>query len=75
MEYLHDGEPKIIFNRARCRKCGDFLESLSVHDFKTCSCGAISIDGGLKYLRRLAKDFNDIEDLSQVVNPWGEETP
>lgn len=64
---IDEAEPKILVNRARCRKCGDFLESLSVHDFRRCSCGAIAIDGGLVYLRRCAKDLDDIEELSEVV--------
>lgn len=60
-------EPKILFNRARCRKCGTFLESKNEHDLQTCACGAISIDGGRKYIRQLAKDLNDIEDLTEYV--------
>lgn len=68
MENLYNGIPKIIFNRARCRKCGTFLESKSVHDFQTCSCGAISIDGGKQYLRRVG-DFDAIEDLSEIAKP------
>lgn len=72
MEY--DGMPKIIFNRARCRKCGTILESKSVHDFQTCSCGAISIDGGKQYLRRIG-DFGAIEDLSEIEKPICTEYP
>lgn len=60
-------EPKILFNRARCRKCGTFLESKNEHDLQTCACGAISIDGGRKYIRQIAKDLNDIEDLTEYA--------
>lgn len=28
----------IIRNAIQCKKCGDIIESVSVHDFKTCSC-------------------------------------
>lgn len=59
--------PKILFNRARCRKCGTFLESKHVHDMQTCACGAVSIDGGLEYIRQLAVDLNDIEDLTEYA--------
>jgi len=38
-------------NRARCRQCGDVIESLHRHDFVTCKCGAIFVDGGTDYLR------------------------
>ena len=40
----------IIRNAIQCKKCGDIIESVSVHDFKTCSCGACSVDGGHYYL-------------------------
>ena len=67
MKKRYDGMPKIIANRARCRKCGSLLESKFTHDFQTCVCGAISIDGGLQYLRRVG-DFEAIEELSEVVS-------
>ena len=59
---------KIQKNKARCRKCGDTIESLYRHDFKWCSCKAIFIDGGLDYLRR-GGDFVTLEELSE----WGPE--
>lgn len=43
---------KILQNKIRCKRCGDVIESTSVHDFVTCSCGACSVDGGHNYLRR-----------------------
>lgn len=42
---------KIERNAAECAKCGDFIESKFTHDYQTCKCGAIFIDGGLDYLR------------------------
>ncbi len=44
--------PRIIRNAIRCRKCGDIIESETVHDFRVCSCGACAVDGGHYYLRR-----------------------
>ena len=44
---------KILRNSATCNKCGDEIESWFGHDFKFCKCGAIAVDGGLNYLRRL----------------------
>ena len=35
----------------RCLRCGDEIQSKSVHDFKRCKCGAIFIDGGDEYTR------------------------
>lgn len=43
----------IIQNAASCNGCGDFIVSKHRHDFVTCSCGAISVDGGQSYLRRV----------------------
>lgn len=45
-------ERKIIRNRIKCKHCGDIIESISVHDFKFCSCGKVAIDGGKHYLKR-----------------------
>ena len=38
-------------NAIRCLKCGDVIESKSVHDFQQCSCGACFVDGGGEYIR------------------------
>ena len=43
---------KIIKNMIKCKRCGDIIESKSVHDYKSCSCGLVSIDGGCAYIRR-----------------------
>lgn len=56
---------KIISNKAKCRLCGDIVESKHRHDWQTCSCGAIFVDGGHEYLRRGAKNFEDLEELSE----------
>ena len=55
---------KIIRNRIRCIKCGDVIESKHRHDFKTCSCGGCSVDGGKNYLRRVGDNW---EDLSSII--------
>ena len=57
---------KIISNKARCRLCGDIIESKHRHDWQVCSCGAIFVDGGHEYLRRGAKSFEDLEELSEL---------
>jgi len=57
---------KILRNAIRCKTCGEMIESVSVHDFKTCSCGACSVDGGREYLRRCAKSMEDFIDLSEI---------
>lgn len=57
---------KIITNKAKCKKCGDIIESKYTHNFVTCKCGALSVDGGKDYLRRLG-NIDDFEDMSEVV--------
>lgn len=42
----------IIQNAVTCLGCGDFIVSKHRHDFVTCTCGSISVDGGQSYLRR-----------------------
>lgn len=55
---------RILINKIRCRRCGEILESVSMHDFKICSCGAVAIDGGREYLRRCGYP-DDWEELSE----------
>lgn len=43
---------KIKRNMIQCKNCNDVIESKSVHDFVTCSCGNCSVDGGKDYLSR-----------------------
>lgn len=43
---------RIIVNKITCKKCGDVIESTYTHDYKTCKCGAVAVDGGHSYLRR-----------------------
>lgn len=63
----------IIRNAIQCKKCGDIIESASVHEFKTCSCGTCSVDGGHEYLRRCAKSLDDFIDLSEFQKENNEE--
>ena len=55
---------KILVNKIKCKKCGDIIESKSVHDFKFCKCGSVAVDGGHDYLRRVGT-FGDWEDQSE----------
>jgi len=55
-----------IKNIAKCKKCGDVIESEYRHDFVTCTCGAISVDGGMDYFRRVGnpEDFEEMGEPS-----------
>lgn len=61
---------KIIKNRARCKNCGDIIESRHTHEMVWCSCQSIAVDGGHSYLRWMAKDLKDIEDLSICLSVY-----
>lgn len=58
---------KIIRNAIKCKHCGDVIESNHLHDFKSCSCGKVSVDGGHEYLRRsfVSSPFNDYVELAE----------
>lgn len=59
------GIERIIINRIKCKKCGTIIESKSVHDYRSCPCGACAVDGGQDYLRRTG-DRKDWEELSVI---------
>jgi hypothetical protein len=62
---------KIIHNRIMCLKCGDIIESEHRHDFKCCSCGACSVDGGHDYLRRSGhrEDWQEMSEMQTEDEP------
>lgn len=47
-----NGGTLIYRNSARCLECGTQVLSRRTHDFSTCPCGNLSVDGGHEYLRR-----------------------
>ena len=53
----------IIENAVVCHMCGDKIFSKNRHDFVSCTCGAISVDGGQEYLRRVGA-IRECSDLS-----------
>ena len=58
--------PKIKSNKAQCLKCMDIIESKHRHDFVGCKCGALAVDGGKDYLRRVGDlSINSYKDLSE----------
>ena len=56
-----DRSKRIIRNSAICNKCNEEVVSTYTHDFRTCSCGDLSVDGGTEYLRRVfgARGYTD----------------
>ena len=54
----------IVRNSAHCLICDDEIVSTRGWDFVTCSCGRISVDGGLGYARRVYAADARWEDTS-----------
>ena len=59
-------ERVILKNQAMCRKCETVIESKTVHDFVSCECKAIAVDGGKDYLRRVG-NVEDFIDMTTYV--------
>jgi hypothetical protein len=54
----------------KCPKCGDIIFNRAHHDFHSCSCGAISVDGGFEYFRCLfAEDIDPPESFKLKIKP------
>lgn len=53
----------ILSNQIKCNTCEDKVFSASVHDFRACKCGAVAVDGGMAYLRRVGK-IDNYTDMS-----------
>ncbi len=51
----------ILKNKAQCKLCEDIIESIPLHDFRQCGCGAIFVDGGRDYIYRGGEPENTIE--------------
>ena len=54
----------ILVNAAKCLKCDTVIQSFTRHDFRTCTCGNVFVDGGTDYIRHGYMDVNFYEDLS-----------
>lgn len=57
----------IVKNAAKCGKCGDEVESKHRHDFVSCKCGGIFVDGGKNYLRRGTQDGAELIELAEFT--------
>ncbi len=55
-------------NRAKCKICRQIIESKSIHDYVTCPCGEISLDGGTESFKCIAKDFDNFLRIDEDDN-------
>lgn len=59
-----DEEKQIVLNRAKCLDCNDIITSYHVHDYVTCSCKKLSVDGGTEYISRSYVDKTKFENMN-----------
>ena len=53
-------------NKAKCLTCGDVIESKHLHDFVSCSCGKLAVDGGLAYIKRCwSEPFEEMSEQEE----------
>ena len=62
----------ITKNQAMCNNCGQVISSEHQHDFVTCSCGKLSVDGGLHSIRRCFEDRDEWSEMSEFGDEEGE---
>ena len=73
---------EIARSRAQCMRCYHIIESHHRHDFVTCSCGTIFLDGGMDYVRyggagkgdMKLEDINLLTEYKQGSQKWVKET-
>lgn len=68
----------ILKNSAMCGDCWQEIVSRHKHDYITCHCGQVSIDGGSSYLKRNSNHYVDTslssnDDFDKIRNEfeWG----
>lgn len=68
---------KIIHNRAKCKICGDIVESNRRHDYIPCKCRAMAVDGGHAYLKRVwDPKYGDKDDvIEEMIETEGSYDP
>lgn len=56
---------KIKRNAAHCLSCNTIIESQYTHEWVSCDCGNVFVDGGKSYIRRGIKDKSMYIDLTE----------
>ena len=68
--------------RAKCAKCHDIVEVVEFNEYKSCKCGAISLDYGDGYYSRMGgapedfdKEFDKAQGIDDRFKPFKLEDP
>ena len=57
-------QKNLLVNAAICKSCKTVLFSRASHDYRSCTCGRISVDGGFDYFRCCVTEQDIIEYLN-----------
>lgn len=60
-EYRLRGPKYLLENSAQCMECHTRIVSMDRHDFVSCRCGNVSVDGGHDYARRVFQNNNWVD--------------
>jgi len=63
-----------------CRDCGDIVYSRTQQDFRECTCGNVSVDGGLSYFKYNVAPSANFEvkkiqidaNLNELYDDWND---
>jgi hypothetical protein len=59
----------IAMNKAKCLRCNDIVESKHMHDHAHCSCGNVSVCGGLINPMIRATDYSAVRGVDDAEHP------
>jgi hypothetical protein len=59
---------KFLKNAIQCVNCTEVIESKHTHDFVSCKCGSVSVDGGLEYRRLIGNPAMIIDRAEREVD-------
>ena len=68
---MDEDRKKITRSRAKCLTCGDVIESKHRHNFVSCTCGDLFLDGGRDYVRvgyRNEAGYELMTEYAEVVS-------
>lgn len=66
-ERIRLGLGNIYENQIKCTSCNTLIRSKYKHDFVTCPCGSVSVDGGSHYLKR-SGNITGYEEMSTMFD-------
>lgn len=56
-------------NGATCNLCGEYIRSRNRHDYVTCRCGNLAVDGGSWYAKRVLDVDNYSDNIVGFKHP------